>query len=268
MPELFHTTSGIRSLFQPLERTHALAPAFFDGQMQARLFVDDIVSPQAGFLVYNSRVLCAGVPGADFLGEMKERFASDLIPAHRQKGNDAFVFLFPAGDSPIAIEALFSGHQLHHGTRQYYETVTFGPRPDPSLPEGFSMHWITPAFLASDFAGLDAVREEMCSERSSVDDFLAHGFGVCPVHEDEVAGWCMSEYNTGTRCEIGIATLERHQRKGIATLATHFFLAEARRRGYDRIGWDCWTGNIPSAATARKAGFTLVEEYPALVVIL
>lgn len=267
MPELSLATSGVRSLFQPLERTHALVPAFFDGQVQARLFADDLASPQAGFLVYNSRVLCGGNPGADFLGEMKDRFASDLIPVHRQKGNDAFVFLFPAGGSPTAVEVLFSDYQLHHGTRQYYETVTLGSAPDPSLPEGFSVHWITSAFLASDIAGLDAVRQEMCSERSSVDDFLANSFGMCPVYGGEVAGWCMSEYNTGTRCEIGIATLEKYQRKGIATLATYFFLAEARRRGYDRIGWDCWTGNVPSAATARKAGFTLVEEYPALVVI-
>lgn len=266
MPELSLATPSTRSLFQPLERTHALVPAFFDGQVRARLFVDDPASPQAGFLVYNSRVLCAGDPDADFLEEMKNRFASDLLPAHRQKGNESFVFLFPAGVRPTTVEGIFSGYQLYYGTRQYYETATFDPAPAPPLPEGFSMHWITPEFLASDIAGLDAVREEMCSERSSVDDFLAYSFGVCPVCEGKVAGWCMSEYNTGTRCEIGIATLEKHQRKGIATLVTRFFLAEARRRGYDRVGWDCWAGNIPSAATARKAGFTLVEEYAALVV--
>ena len=134
------------------------------------------------------------------------------------------------------------------------------------LPAGFSMQLITPEFLSSDIAGLDAVREEMCSERASIEDFLARSFGLCPVHSNEVAGWCMSEYNVGDRCEIGIATAEKHQRKGIATLATWSFLAEAHRRGYTRVGWDCWTRNEASGATARKAGFTLVEEYPATVV--
>jgi RimJ/RimL family protein N-acetyltransferase len=130
------------------------------------------------------------------------------------------------------------------------------------------MQRITPEFLSGDVAGLDAVREEMCSERASVEDFLRRSFGICPVHANEVAGWCMSEYNVGDRCEIGIATAEKHQRRGIATLTTWSFLAEAQRRGYRRVGWDCWTRNVPSVATARKAGFTLVEEYPAVVIEL
>ncbi|HEX2993213.1 MAG TPA: GNAT family N-acetyltransferase, partial [Anaerolineales bacterium] len=136
------------------------------------------------------------------------------------------------------------------------------------LPEGFSTQLITAEFLSSDVTGLDAVREEMCSERVSVEDFLSRSFGICPVHANEIVGWCMSEYNVGDRCEIGIATAEKHQRRGIATLTTRSFLAEAHRRGYRRVGWDCWTRNVPSVATARKAGFTLVEEYPAVVVEL
>ena len=36
MPELSLATPGTRSLFQPLERTHALVPAFFYWQVQAR----------------------------------------------------------------------------------------------------------------------------------------------------------------------------------------------------------------------------------------
>ena len=130
------------------------------------------------------------------------------------------------------------------------------------------MQLITAEFLSSDLAGLEAVREEMCSERTSVKDFLAHSFGLCPVHSNEVAGWCMSEYNVRDRCEIGIATTEKYQRQGIATRSTWAFLGEAYRRGYTRMGWDCWTRNVPSVATARKAGFTLVEEYPAVVVEL
>jgi RimJ/RimL family protein N-acetyltransferase len=101
-----------------------------------------------------------------------------------------------------------------------------------------------------------------------VEDFLARSFGLCPVQSGQVAGWCMSEYNVEDRCEIGIATAPKHQRQGIATLTTRYFLSEAHRRGYSRVGWDCWTRNLASVATARKAGFTLIEEYPAVVVEL
>jgi GNAT superfamily N-acetyltransferase len=270
MPELFPPELQLaRPLFSELERSHALVAAFFEGCASARLFADHAGAPRSAILVCNSRVLCAGdASQTDFLGEMTRIFLDELIPAHRARENDAYL-VYAVGDGwSTALNHLFGNHQLYHGTRQYYEVSAFDPKPDLQLPDGFSMHLITPEFLSSDISGLDAVREEMCSERASVDDFLARSFGLCPVHSKEVAGWCMSEYNVGDRCEIGIATTEKHQRKGLATLTTRAFLAEAQRLGYTCVGWDCWERNIASVATARKAGFTLVKEYLAVVVDL
>ncbi|MBK9925137.1 MAG: GNAT family N-acetyltransferase [Anaerolineales bacterium] len=270
MPEIFPADNQpVHPLFHELERSHSLVTAFFEGCATARLFVDDTVTPQAGVIVCNSRVLCAGgATQADFINEMTHTFSNELIPPHLAKGNDAYL-VYTSGDGwDTALPQLFPTRDLYHGTRQYYEITDFTPKIDLQLPDGFSMQLITPEFLSSDAVGLDAVREEMCSERASVEDFLARSFGLCPVHSNEVAGWCMSEYNVGERCEIGIATSEKHQRQGIATLTTWFFLAEAHRRGYTRVGWDCWTRNEASSATARKAGFTLIEEYPAIVVEL
>jgi len=268
MPEISPSTNQpARSLFSKLERSHALVAALFEGCATARLFVDQVAAPRAGVIVCNSRVLCAGdTSQVDFLAEMAHTFSDELIPAHRARGNNAYLVYASEAAWGTVLQQMLSARQLYPGTRQYYEMTDFTPKPDLLLPDGFSMQSITSEFLSSDAAGLDAVREEMCSERASVEEFLARSFGLCPVHSNEVAGWCMSEYNVGERCEIGIATAEKHQRQGIATLSTWFFLAEAHRRGYRRVGWDCWTRNIPSVATARKAGFTLVEEYPAVVV--
>jgi GNAT superfamily N-acetyltransferase len=256
-------------LFQELERSHALVEALFEDSLTARLFVNDPAAPRSGVIVCNSRILCAGDPSqVDFLEEMTHTFSNELIPAQRGLGKDAYLVYASSEGWNTALQQLFSGHPLYQGTRQYYEITAFAPKPDLAWPDGFSLQLITPELLSSDMSGLDAVREEMCSERVSVEDFLAHSFGICPIHSNEVAGWCMSEYNVGERCEIGIATAEKHQRQGIATLSTWAFLAEAYRRGYTRVGWDCWTRNVPSVATARKAGFALVEEYPAVVVDL
>lgn len=270
MPEtIHHETQLARPLFHELERAHALVAAFFEGNATARLFVDECAAPRAGILVCNSRILCAGdASRADFLNEMARTFRDELIPAHIAGGNDAFLVYFSNDAWIPALQQLFPTSDRYHGTRQYYEITNFTPRTDFSLPDGFSMQLITPEFLSGTMDGLSAVREEMCSERASVEDFLARSFGICPVHSNEVAGWCMSEYNVGDRCEIGIATAPKHQRQGIATMATWTFLAEAHRRGYTCVGWDCWTRNDASVATARKAGFTLIEEYPAIVVEL
>ena len=258
-----------RPLFRNLERSHALVEALFEGCATGRLFVDNLAAPRAGVILCNSRILCAGnAAQLDFLNEMGRTFSEELIPAHLVRGNDAYL-VYASGEAwNRAVQELFPARKLYHGTRQYYEITDFTPMTDLPIPDGFSVQLITPEFLSSDLVGLAAVREEMCSERASVEDFLARSFGLCPVHSNEVAGWCMSEYNVRERCEIGIATAPNHQRKGIATLATWSFLAEAHRRGYTRVGWDCWTRNVPSAATARKAGFTLIEEYPAVVIEL
>jgi GNAT superfamily N-acetyltransferase len=270
MPEVFPAThQQARSLFSTLERSHALVTALFEGCATARLFVDEPAAPRAGVIVCNSRVLCTGdVSQTDFRADMRRIFSDELIPTHRARGNGAYLVYGSAEGWNAVLPQLFSDRQLYHGTRQYYEMAAFVPKPDLVLPEGFSLQPITPEFLSSAVAGLEAVQEEMCSERVSVEDFLARSFGICPVHSNEVAGWCMSEYNVGDRCEIGIATAEKHQRRGIATLTAWAFLAEAQRRGHTRVGWDCWTRNTASVATARKAGFAFVEEYPAVVVEL
>ena len=270
MPEIPPIDNQLaRPLFHKMERSHALVTALFEGCAKARLFVDNPSAPQTGMIVCNSRILCAGDASRTyFLDEMARTFSNELIPAHLARGNDAYLVYASDETWNATLQNLFPTRDIYHGTRQYYEITDFASKPDLRLPDGFSMQLITPEFLCSDLAGLDAVREEMCSERVSMEDFLVRSFGLCPVHSNEIAGWCMSEYNVGDRCEIGIATAPKHQRQGIATLATQSFLAEAHGRGYTRVGWDCWTRNVPSVATARKAGFTFVEEYPAVVIEL
>ena len=270
MPEIhLDNFPAIRSLFLGLEKTHALIQAATVGRLPARVFVDDASSPSTGVIVYKSRILCGGVGSKSGLARvLSDWFTAEVIPAHINAGNDAFLVCYLGEEWKSVLEEVFKPYKFFHGVRQYYEINGFQPAASPALPDGYSIQVISREFLSSNVKGLEAIREEMCSERLSVDDFLDHSFGLCPIEDGEIAGWCMSEYNIDQRCEIGIATLEKHQRKGIATLAVRHFLVEAYQRGYTCVGWDCWKSNIASGTTARKAGLRLVEEYPAMVVVL
>jgi RimJ/RimL family protein N-acetyltransferase len=110
----------------------------------------------------------------------------------------------------------------------------------------------------------------MCSERASVADFLARSFGVCLVDESEraLAAWCLSEYNCGARCEVGIEVVEAYQRRGLGTGLARALCAEAAARGVERVGWHCIAANTASGATARAAGLALVARYTGAVVLL
>lgn len=256
-----------RSLFEPLEN-HLLIGAFFEDRLPAaKLVVDHPDAPRAAFLRYNSRMIFAGDPFLKaFNASLRRSLTEDIIPTMLAEGNDAALLVFGAG-WPATLETIFAGFELLKGQRLYFENNPQAVETEIGLPPGFTLRQVDQALLESGLNGLDALREEMCSERASAEDFLEKSFGLCPVYENELAGWCLSEYNTGERCEIGIATLEPFQRRGVAASLTRAFLAEARRRGYARVGWDCWERNTASVASAKRAGLLLVEAYPALVAL-
>jgi hypothetical protein len=51
----------------------------------------------------------------------------------------------------------------------------------------------------------------------------------------------------------------------LATILAYNFLEMARNKDVARIGWHCTATNAGSAATALKAGFDKVEDYPVFI---
>ncbi len=147
--------------------------------------------------------------------------------------------------------------------RQYYALKEIRHDWQAMLPEGFDLRQVDVGLLAEGrFKNPEYLTEEMLSERPSVEEFCQKSFGVCLSHEDEIVGWCLSEYNTGDRCEVGIATREDYRHRGIATLMTTAFTELAFSRGVRRVGWHCYAFNTASRATALKAGFEKIADYP------
>ena len=252
-----------QEIFQPLEH-HLLIRSLFEGNLIAKVFADDEPQSKSGLIAYNSRFVFGGNPNNEsFNKDISKYFRETVLPSHI---GDGFLVTFTSDAWIPMLNKLFAGNETILAPRLYLE-MTPDRNLDVSLPEGFSIQPVTTEFMKSNVEGLETLHEELCSERVSVEDFLEKSFGVCPVYENQIAGWCLSEYNTGDCCEIGIATLQPHQRKGIATAITRAFLAEAAKRGYQRVGWDCWERNEASVATARKVGFEKKHYEQAMVVI-
>ncbi len=255
---------GAQALFSPLEH-HMLIYAMFENNLEAQLFVDSATQPKAGMIAYKNRFVFGGDPNQSaFNIDLSHYFAEANIPPKKDR---AFLATFTSDAWIPTLNELFKKYEIILGSRLYFQTDKLDPNFTSTLPEGFSLQHVTPDFLNSDIGKLELLKEEIYSERTSLDDFFAKGFGLCSVYKNEIAGWCLSEYNTGDRCELGIATLEPHQRKGIATTLVKAFLAEAAQRGYRYIGWKCWEKNEASVATARKTGFSLTGHEQAMVAI-
>ena len=235
---------------------------------QHRVYIDSRENPQIGLIWYKNRVYLAGAPAADgAVAAVRQLLVDEVCPQARTAG-EALLLLYVAPDEwAQQIDAILPDQRPVRVERQYYEFRHATLEWRTQLPADFTLCLADAALLAQEhLQNREALMEEMCSERASVADFLAQSFGVCLLHGDEIAGWCLSEYNSPTGCEVGIATGEPYRRRGLATVMAAALVELAQARGMAHVGWDCFAQNRASGATARKAGFELVREYASCLV--
>lgn len=233
---------------------HLAVESILAGATRARMFVDDTAAPRAAMMWAGHRLYLAGEIGGDF--DAAEGFAE----RHRQ------LVAYPSPEALDGAEGLLSRFGARRKVRLYYERDPSAGAQTVEPPEGYKVERITAPLLARGLGHADDVRAEMCSERESVRDFLAGGFGFAAVWGGEFACWCTSEYNLGDRCEVGIETARGHRRRGLATSVASALLGHAAKEGIRRVGWHCWADNEASVATAERLGFRRVAEYIALAV--
>ncbi len=257
----------LRPLFTGLEH-HLAVEAILAGEVQAGVEVDNLSNPGFGFTRTRQRVFVAGDAHSPAAQEaLRAWLVEETIP--RMKGEGYSVtgvyFSHPAWGEQIAMMGLPG--RVAAMQRQHYVFQVENNLPLAALPEGFELR-IADKILLDEPGLLDMqdLREEMCSERASVEEFLQKSFGIVALRGKSLAGWCLSEYNCGGRCEVGIGTQEPYRRRGLACAMGAAFLREARQRGIRQVGWDCFADNAPSVATALRLGFEKVADYTACLV--
>jgi GNAT superfamily N-acetyltransferase len=256
----------VRPLFAPLGHNLAIH-SILAGLSPAQVYVDSVAEPRVAITWTQARVFLAGAAtDKAVIGALGHFFSDTFYPQAAAAGLLAFVLHYtPGWEAHVA--AILPNQALVPGKRLHYQLDASTRVWQVRVPAGFSLRPVNAGLLAdTGIKNLAYVTEEMVSERPSVADFLQKSFGYCLVHEDEIVAWCMSEYNTGHRCELGIATAEAYRRRGLATVTATAVIAQALSQGIPHIGWHCWADNAPSVATAGKLGFQLVGEFPVYLV--
>ena len=257
----------LRSFLPPLAH-HLALEAMLAGQTPARVYVDDLTRPQAVLAWIKHRCFLFGSPDNEtFADGLRELFRTTLLPEIQTAGH-AVVSVYYAPDRWQAqLAQIIPDRDPVPVLRQYYALELATDASSVSAPDGFSLEPVNAQLLARKTLGhLEQLEEELCSERPTVDDFLRKSFGVCMLHGDELAGWCLSEYNCGGCCEVGIETVEEYRRRGSGTTLTRALVRQAQSQGIHRIGWHCIARNAASAATACSAGFIWQCDYPTVMV--
>ncbi len=244
---------------------HLAIASALTGETPAEVYVDDLLAPHAALLiVLNKRIFLAGTPhdaafAQGFAALLHQRYTA---PTPHDDPTERTIAYTPQ-EWEAVLPALFADIESRRMARLFYRRRLDTPVTPPIQLDGFTLRQIDAALVAeSALVNHHALLAEVHSETPSVEGFLQSKLGFCLQHDHELAAWCLSEYNHGDRCELGIETLPPFRRRGLALVTAGATLAHAQAHGISAVGWHCWQHNIASSALAQKLGFELVEEYP------
>lgn len=244
---------------------HLAIAAALSGETPAEVYVDAPLAPRAALLiVLDHRIFLAGTPHDATFAQgvaalMQQRYATKA--PHNTPVERAIAYTPHSWED--VLPALFANIESRRMDRLSYRLRLDTPVASPITPDSFTLRPIDAALVAeSALANHQALIAEIHSEAPSVDDFLRSKFGYCLQHDQELVAWCLSEYNHGDRCELGIETLPSFRRRGLALVTAGATLAHAQAHNITTIGWHCWKHNVASSNLALRLGFELVEEYP------
>lgn len=242
---------------------HLAVVALVQGTAPGRLFVDDAAHPGVALAWIQQRFYLAGSNIDDSVNEDLRRLFLEVVFSKLVAAGRA-MFVLSYDDErwlPTIEDRILRDRALVRAARRYY-AFDVDRSHHPTAPAEGLLRSVDKAFLDElPVQDREALVEEMCSERPSAEAFLRKSFGLAAIRRGRLAGWCLSEYNTGQRCEVGIATMEPYRRRGLATAMASAFIEQARSRGVRHIGWHCHANNVASAATALKAGFEHVMDH-------
>jgi GNAT superfamily N-acetyltransferase len=248
-----------RPLFQTMDH-HLGVSAILEGTLPAKIYTDHPVHPQVALTWTQHRFYLAGSEDNDQLNEALVHFFTETAwPQALEAGEEMFVLYYEPGHWEIKLDATKAQRQFYRFKELRYDWRTL-------LPKGFVLQVVDQALLDSQhLKNLNDLTEEICSWLGSVQDFLNMSLGVCVLHGDEIAGWCLSEYNGADRCEVGIFTTKPYRQRGLATVMASALVEHALSKGISYIGWHCYANNVASSATALKVGFEKVRDYAVYV---
>jgi len=248
----------VQPLFLPLE-FQLSSLAVLGGINPGRCFVDDLADPQTALLFSPEEVfyLAGNSENQDFNHALNQ-----TIFNRSTFGEEALIFGLASDDWVDSLVEIFSPRIPVELPRRHY--VCHGSILDwrSHVPERFTVSRITSQLLnCAELRIPDHVYSWIRNSWGSTSWFLERGFGFVTAHGDEVVSWSLADCVIGSYCEIGIHTVPRYRRRGLATVTAAATVDYALSHGLSMVGWHCNDENLGSIGTAEKVGFTKERDY-------
>ncbi|MHA1935577.1 MAG: GNAT family N-acetyltransferase [Candidatus Thorarchaeota archaeon] len=238
--------------------------AVIEGSSPGKVWVDNPVQPDSGFMATTEGWFLAGDSNNDEFNQGLKRLVQDMILK-----NDFY--------SPVNPQ--FLSYLFFHIDSEKWKTRfpdIFDIRPPlptnrihftcnevildwkDNIPEDYRLLQVDSAFDVDSLEFPEDVREWV---EYSLDEQKKRGFGKCLVHGNKVVVWVNSDCASGKECEIGIFTTEDYRLEGLGALTTAAAVEHCFSSGYSNVGWHCEDHNFGSIALAKKVGFVKERDY-------
>lgn len=260
MIELQGTYEHILPLFKG-PHVSLVVQAVIEGNDQGRIWADESETPRTVFMWDKAHCYyLVGNTGNHTFNRALETVITEEIEPEAIEHNFLDFKVCCTDNWDAKIHSIFKDASLVKKERRFYTFKKSKVDWKNTIPPGFTVKCIDEPLLKRAFRNTDAVTEEIESMWNSVNDFFKHGFGFCAVYNNEIACWCTAEHVSKYRCGIGIETVEKYQRRGVATATAAAFVDHCITRSIVPC-WDCWDNNIPSITVAEKVGFERMLNY-------
>ncbi|MHA1961919.1 MAG: GNAT family N-acetyltransferase, partial [Candidatus Thorarchaeota archaeon] len=197
--------------------------AVIEGSSPGKVWVDDPVQPNSGFMATTEGWFLAGDPNKDEFNQNLKHLIQDMIlrgkfysPVNPQFLNYLFFHIdtdkwkkqFP---NIFDIRPPLPTHRIHFVCNEVVLEWK------DNIPEGYRLLQVDSTL---DIDSLEFPEDIMEWVEYSLDEQKKRGFGKCLVHGNKVVVWVNSDCASGEECEIGIITTEDYRLKGLGALTT------------------------------------------------
>jgi RimJ/RimL family protein N-acetyltransferase len=246
MFEVSPTHSNLSALFDPEISNNPMLFATLLGHTPGRAWVDDPGNPSQCMVRINGLLV--------FLSKnVTQVFLEKGLDTIKQFSHVGLVWR--ADTSNLQIPKPDKILQRIEFTQYDSESQFIANLIQGGLPDGFEIRDIDKELIEQIEARADI--ENYCG---SLENFLAHGFGVCLMNNGEIISEAYAPFVTNKNVELGVATKETQRGRGYAVITCAHFIKTCRNRGLEPY-WSCDADNLASISLARKLGFKHEREY-------
>jgi RimJ/RimL family protein N-acetyltransferase len=254
---------NVRSVFKGFDY-QVVVRAVIDNSSPGKIWVDDILHPECGFMATSEGWFLAG-------NSEKNEFNSGL--------RDLVQNMILNGDYYSPVNPEFLRELFFHIDAEKWMSkfaIIFDIRPPlPSRRIHFicnriALDWPDKIPDSYHLLSVDSTLNVDALEfPEDIKKWMAHsleyekknGFGKCLVHGNKVVVWINAVCASDDECEIGIITTEDYRKRGLGALTAAAAVDYCFSRGYSLVHWHADDGNDGSIGVAQKVGFIKERDY-------